>query len=211
MVSPSHLGPILAVYFFRTTTSSLPAPQTPPSAPLSSGLLRIHLFREVVAHARHRSTSNSPPNPSSSLQEPANPRLTHRINTSVPPSDPPTSSRPDPLLVFFLASADPGRSSNFKLVRGRGRRGRGPRAPACMRLRTDRRSTGTSTPLSGGGSTWSRSAAECYRGFCGTGTPSCLQIPRTRPGPISRCRGTKDREPVLEFSHASCGPLRLGI
>ena len=149
MVSPSHLGPILAVYCFHTTTSSLPAPHTPPSAPLSSGLLRIHLFREVVAHARHRSTSNSPPNPSSSLQEPANPRLTHRINTSVPPSDPPTSSRPDSLLVFFLASADPGRSSNFKLVRGRGRRGRGPRAPVSMRLHTDRRSTGTSTPLSG--------------------------------------------------------------
>jgi hypothetical protein len=45
----------------------------------------------------------------------------------------------------------------------------------------------------------------------GEGIPSCRQIPRTSPGPISRCRGMKERAFVSGFSQASCGPFRRGI
>lgn len=47
-----------------------------------------------------------------------------------------------------------------------------------------------------------------HRGLRGLAIPSCRQIPRTRPGPISRWRGTNDLACDSEFSHASWGPVR---
>lgn len=44
----------------------------------------------------------------------------------------------------------------------------------------------------------SETIAARYRGFLGAGTPSCLQMVRTKPGPISLCRGSADTW--------SCGP-----